>query len=270
MEVTTIRSTPQPERLVCETARGDYFDGFVGDTPYTDLMAGVPTKEHHRAEAAADPSSYFDDSRMRDEPPTESDLTEPQLDEARTRSLLERLFRKGHWGPFEHPSVTFAIKGVSRVTMSQLTRHRNATFDVQSQRYVDFSGKEDPVVTPVSLTDPDHATRSGEVGLDDQSLELYRELFNGTNDDAFSYYQEMVEEGIPKEDARFLLPVGTKVNMTLSVNARTLLHIENMRKKADAQWEIRELTQLIHDEFVDWMPITASLYEKHGPHQITP
>jgi len=271
MKVTTIRSTPEPERLACITARGDYFDGFVDDVNYDELMEGVPTKEKHRAEAVADPDTYYDDTRMRDEPPEESELTDEQLTVARTRSLLERLFRKGHFGPLEHPSITIAIKGISRVTMAQLTRHRHATFDVQSQRYVDFSSKEDPVVEPLSLVDPDHATRSGEVGLDEEQLELYRAIFESTNNDAFEYYKEMVDEGIPKEDARFMLPVGTKVNMTLTVNARTMLHIANLRERANSQWEIRELTnKIIDEEFADWMPVTYELWREHGPTQISP
>jgi thymidylate synthase (FAD) len=84
-------------------------------------------------------------------------------------------------------------------------------------------------------------------------------------------YEKMVEGGVPKEDARFILPIGTEVNMTFSANARTMLHIANLRERADSQWEIRDLTSKILDrEFAEWMPFTYHLWREHGPTQISP
>jgi thymidylate synthase (FAD) len=263
MNVETLRATPDPERLVCQAARGDYYDGFVGDTDYEELMASVQYDDSH-VEAIAEIYDYTigDD--------VDSDVISPETElKARQYALLERLFRRGHWGPFEHPQITLGVEGISRSCMAQLTRHRHASFDVQSQRYVDFSGKEDPIVVPKSLIDPDHATR-GEGSVDVEDLELRRDTYHTEMDAAVDHYETLVEAGVPKEDARFVLPIGTKVNMTVSVNARTLLHIEDMRKTGEAQWEVRELTQLIHDEFVEWMPMTTHLYEEHGPHKIAP
>jgi len=262
-------STPEPEKLVCTAARGDYYDGFVGEDDFREIMEGVPTKEKHRAKAAADSNSYWDESKTIENPPDEEDLSEHVLTEARKRTLLERLFRRGHWGVWEHPKITIAVEGVSRSCMAQITRHRHASFDVQSQRYVDFSEKDDPVEVPKSLTDPNHATRGeGNVEVDDR--EHWETRFSEESENLVDLYNYMVECGVPKEDARFLLPIGTKVNFTVSVNARMLLHIEDMRKTGEAQWEIREMTEMIHDEFVDWMPITAELYEEHGPHKLAP
>jgi len=269
MKVTTLQSTPNPEELVCTAARGDYYDGFVGEDSFADVMDGVPTKEEHRIQAASGIHDWQSIEDLREDPPTEDQLGDTVLARARKRSLLERLFRRGHWGPFEHPQITLAVKGVSRSCMAQITRHRHASFDVQSQRYVDFGGKEDPVEVPRSLTDPNHATR-GEGNVNVIDREGHKESFEELSDTLVQQYEMMVDAGVPKEDARFLLPIGTKVNFTVSVNARMLLHIEDMRKTGEAQWEIREMTEMIHDEFVDWMPITAELYEQHGPHKLAP
>jgi thymidylate synthase (FAD) len=271
MKVTTLQSTPNPEELVCTAARGDYYDGFVGDDPFRKVMDGVPTKEEHRAKAAADTESYYNEEDLLENPPEEDMLGGAVLARARKRSLLERLFRRGHWGPFEHPQITLAVKGVSRSCMAQITRHRHASFDVQSQRYVDFGEKDDPVKVPKSLTDPNHATRGeGEVELEGIDDDYAQQSYEDKAAEMVDWYDRLVDHGMPKEDARFLLPIGTKVNFTVSVNARMLLHIEDMRKTGEAQWEIREMTEMIHDEFEDWMPVTAELYEEHGPHKLAP
>jgi len=80
----------------------------------------------------------------------------------------------------------------------------------------------------------------------------------------------MVADGVPKEDARFILPLGTTVNMTFSGNARTFLHLLDMRKKANAQWEIRELSEALLDELFEWCPYTFRYYEEHGPNKLSP
>lgn len=269
MQVTTLQSTPNPEELVCTAARGDYYDGFVGEQSFGEIMKDVPTEPEHRAQAAVNSTSHWDQDEMFENPPDEDDLEAHVLENARKRSLLERLFRRGHWGPFEHPQITLAVEGVSRSCMAQITRHRHASFDVQSQRYVDFGDKDDPVKVPKSLTDPNHATRGeGNVEVEDRAYKIGQ--FMGRAHKLVDMYEDFVDAGVPKEDARFILPIGTKVNFTVSVNARMLLHIEDMRKTGESQWEIREMTHKIHDEFVDWMPITAELYEEHGPHKLAP
>lgn len=273
MNVTTLRSTDRPEQLVCEAARGDYYDGFVGDTPYAELMGSVVYDDDNVEAVEQIAQEQYDVETVHDAVHAlgvdETDTVPNDEVLYKQHSLLERLFRRGHWGPFEHPQITLAVEGVSRSCMAQITRHRHATFDVQSQRYVDFSTKDDRVAVPKSLTDPNHATR-GEGAVEVADRDAWRNWFEQTSDDLFDEYERMVDDGVPKEDARFILPIGTKVNFTMSINARVLLHIENMRNTGASQWEVRQMTQMIHDEFSDWMPMTAQLYEEHGPHQLSP
>lgn len=252
LTVTTLRSTPEPERLVAQCARGDYWDGFVGETDFDYLMKSV---EHTGRHISIAKQLDLDD--------TETNY--------RLVGLLERLFRRGHWGPFEHPQITIAVKGATRSCMAQITRHRHATFDVQSQRYVDFSEKDDPVTVPKSLVDPDHFAReTGEVDVDDDDRASLQETFEDHYESAIGLYEDAVGNGIPKEDARFALPIGTQVNWTMSMNARALLHVANMRGRANVQWEARELTEKVLNEFGAWMPITAHLWDEHGPIQLGP
>lgn len=253
MQVEVLRSTDQPERLVCQAARGDYFDGYVGDATYAELMEDVDYDEEH-----VDP---LDEA---------SALTDAELN-AKTRAFCEKQLARGHYGPWEHPQISFAVKGVSRVTMAQITRHRHLTFDVQSMRYVDFSDSDRKVAMPRSLEDPEHFSReTGEVELDESDREWHEVQYSKYVNEAFRAYENMVEDGVPKEDARFILPLGTVVNMTISGNARTFLHLLDMRRAADAQWEIRELSEALLDELFSWMPHTFEYYDERGPNRLSP
>ena len=91
----------------------------------------------------------------------------------------------------------------------------------------------------------------------------FLERIVGQQPSSESAYQELLELGLPPEDARFVLPIGTKVNIVMSVNARMLMHIADMRAAADAQWEIREMTEEILDIAAEWCPITFEYYNEH-------
>lgn len=249
MEVDVLRSTDRPERLVCQAARGDYFEGYVGDTPYSELMADVDYDEEHI--------------------PSHGPGTQDSAElEAKTRSFVEKQLSRGHYGPWEHPSITFAIKGVPVFTERQLIRHRHLTFDIQSMRYADFS--DAPYTTPETLTDSTLNREDGYTDLDEETKAECRALYESHMDEAFIRYEKLVENGVPKEDARGLLGLGTEVNITVSGNARSFLHLLDMRRKANAQWSIRQMSEMMLDELFEWMPYTFEYYEEHGPNKLSP
>lgn len=253
-----IRSTPLAEMLVCQCARGDYYDGFVGEEEYATLMDGVTYDDSHVDSVKALATVPLED-------PATVEI------EAKTYALLDKLFTRGHWGAFEHPQITIGVKNVSRSCMAQITRHRHASFDVQSQRYVDFSDKDAPFKMPKSFVDPNHATRNeGPIDVPEPVMEEFQERYRDLTDEALAFYQDAVDVGFPKEDARFGLPIGTTVNWSMSVNASALLHIANVRAKGDAQWEAQELANKVLGEFAEWMPYTADLWHTHGPYKLTP
>jgi thymidylate synthase (FAD) len=236
MEVTLLEATEDPEDLVCKAARNDYSDEFVGGQSLEATMETV-----------------------------EGDTIEEKKE-----TLIGHLLDHGHFGPFEHPQITFAVKGVSRSCMAQITRHRHVSFDVQSMRYVAFDDVDpenvregEMVVVPPSATDPDWVGRNQQQGsVDEETVERRDEIFRDTVANAVESYQELLDLGMPPEDARFVLPIGTKVNMVMSMNARMLMHVADMRAAADAQWEIRGLTEDLLDIAADWCPITFEYYER--------
>ncbi|AIZ55917.1 thymidylate synthase ThyX [Candidatus Methanoplasma termitum] len=137
---------------------------------------------------------------------------------------LANIVGLGHHSVVEHAVFTFSVDGVSRALTHQLVRHRIASFSQQSQRYVPL--KEPTYVIP------------GTIKADPDSLALYEEMM----EKIWDAYRRLAET-IPAEDARYLLPNGCTTNITITMNARELLHFFTMRCCERAQWEIREMAE---------------------------
>ncbi|MBQ9882118.1 MAG: FAD-dependent thymidylate synthase [Synergistes sp.] len=159
------------------------------------------------------------------------------LDPAKIVSFLSKLRESGHLSPFEHASFTFAIEGISRVATHQLVRHRVASYSQQSQRYVSMSGNG-CVVPPSVATDASAA-----------------EIFKAQAEAACSAYEKLISMGIPKEDARFILPHGAETRIVVTMNARELHHFFALRLCRRAQWEIRETAKAMLREVRGAAPV---------------
>lgn len=132
----------------------------------------------------------------------------------------------GHESILEHASFTFQIEGVSRVLLAQLTRHRMASFSVQSQRYV---GANLDVVIPETMKNPE--LREDILTV----LEAVEHLYN-----------KDTGMGVPAEDARYFTLQAGKTQLLMTMNVRELRHFLSLRECSRAQWEIRELAHKIH------------------------
>lgn len=146
------------------------------------------------------------------------------MPEERVKSVLSTIMGSGHFSTLEHASYTFAVDGVSRALTHQLVRHRIASFNQQSQRYVKFAG-ELPVVKPESVA-ADPATS---------------ELFDEAIAKAQEAYRALLDAGVPAEDARYLLPNAAETKIVITMNVRELLHFFSLRCCNRAQWEIRDM-----------------------------
>lgn len=146
------------------------------------------------------------------------------MPEDRVRSVLSTVIKSGHLSTLEHASFTFAVDGVSRALTHQLVRHRIASFNQQSQRYVKFTDGV-PVVKPGTVAANEEAGR----------------IFDETVDAIEAAYARLLELGIPAEDARYLLPNAAESKIVITMNVRELLHFFSLRCCNRAQWEIREM-----------------------------
>ena len=156
-----------------------------------------------------------------------AELTETMSDDA-VRRVLKTIITSGHTSALEHASYTFAIDGVSRALTHQLVRHRLASYNQQSQRYVTYA-EEPTFVTPPSVAEDPVAA----------------EAFAAATRAAFDAYRALVDAGVPAEDARYLLPNAMETKIVVTMNIRELFHFFELRCCKRAQWEIRDLALLM-------------------------
>jgi thymidylate synthase (FAD) len=165
-------------------------------------------------------------------------------------ALIEDLLYRGHFGPFEHPQAFFAVEGLSVVVERQITRHRHMSWDVQSMRYVDFD--------EAAATLPDMNPDENEADLHYSAETTFDSHYKA----AFDAYDHLVEEkGVEPQKARYVLPLGTKVNLSFSANARSLMHFLDLRDNAKAQPEAQAFAKAVVSEAMDWSPLTFSAYK---------
>ena len=136
-------------------------------------------------------------------------------------NLVRALIKKDH-SPIEFGWVMFKITGISRICANQLNRYRHTSQAQESMRYVDSGGKQ--FVYPYSA-----------LKVSDACKDIV--------DICFKFYNELVKSGVPKEDARFFLPLGTETNLTIAFNFREFRHILKQRLAKEAQWEVKLVAQ---------------------------
>ena len=171
-----------------------------------------------------------------------SRATNGQVASEKQQELVRRVIESGHGSTIEHIVFTFAISGVTRTLSHQLVRHRaGVAFDQQSQRYLNY--KRPSYMVPGSLSDA--------------PVEMH-DRFVAEMDDSLAFYGEMLEAGIPGEDARFVMPNATRTNLIMTANLRSLIHMSGLRLCTMAQWEIRRLFQLIRHEVFGVSPFLGS------------
>jgi len=185
-------------------------------------------------------------------PVSAADLNAAMSPEA-VAKLVRILVRSGHHSALEHASFSFAVDGVSRACTHQLVRHRVASYNQQSQRYVNFSAADSFVVPPSIAANPEA-----------------EQIFLKAMAQARTAYEELVERGLAagrskesvQEDARFVLPNAAETKIVVSMNARELRHFFHVRCCNRAQWEIRALAWEMRGLLRQVSPL---LFEGSGP-----
>ncbi len=169
------------------------------------------------------------------------------LTEEKSREFVQMLAGLGHESPLEHAGFTFAVEGVSRALLAQITRHRIASFSVQSQRYVkldEFSYVVPPEVEALpGARERFDAAMQQEAALYEEMTEILQKKHEAEFLQAGLGEKEARAKAEKKaiEDARFLLPNACTTKMILTMNTRSLLHFFRLRCCTRAQWEIRAL-----------------------------
>jgi thymidylate synthase (FAD) len=144
-----------------------------------------------------------------------------------------------------HLSFTFAIEGISRACSHQLVRHRVASFSQQSQRYIQVKKLQEHTVTPPTVA------------------EKAKEGFDSFIGEASDAYVKLVAGGVPREDARFVLPNATETSLLMTVDGGSLMHFFGLRLCQRAQWEVRAMAEEMLRQVKEAEP---SLFEVAGPY----
>ena len=165
--------------------------------------------------------------------------------------FVQKIMGMGHDSVLEHASFTFGVEGVSRVLLAQLTRHRLASFSVQSQRYVSYEHGFGYIVPP-------KIAALGQEAADEYARQM---------DQMHQWYCQWQERlgaagESSNEDARFVLPGACETRLMMTMNVRELRHFLSLRMCSRAQWEIRALATEMHRLC---MEVAPALFADAGP-----
>ncbi len=183
--------------------------------------------------------------------------------------IVKRLLAsdRGHYGPLEHPSIVFNCGYFPHSVMQQVRTHRvGISFDVQSNRY---TGNR-IVQAAIGLKEIEEVFYLRPVGYyNDRQGKRYEYTKEQRDRDlawcleAAKRYQQLLEEGVSEEHARGIIPFDVRQHWVMSLNARSLMHLLDLRWKADAQLEAQKLCDAIWPHFESWMPAVADWYFKN-------
>ncbi len=167
-----------------------------------------------------------------------------EMKEEDIKRLIRMVVERGHHSVLEHAVFTFVIEDVSRACTHQLVRHRIASYSQQSHRYVKL--REIEYIVPPSIKGREEAYK------------IFREAL----DHCTKVYEKLLEMGIPTEDARYILPHATPTKIVVTMNARELLHVFELRTCLKAQWEIR----MVAEKMLELCKkVAPTVFENAGP-----
>lgn len=159
---------------------------------------------------------------------------------------LKEAFTNLNWRELlPHLSYTIAVEKVSRACSHQIVRHRVASFSQQSQRYVTVKRLDEKIVVPPSIEN---------AGVDEY-LKVIEATIEG--------YEKLTLNGVPREDARFLLPNAVETSMLMTMDGNSLMHFLGLRTCNRAQWEVRRLADMILEQLRE---VQHEIFNHAGPY----
>ena len=190
--------------------------------------------------------------------------------------LLAYLVRHKHWSPFEHGSATFEIE-TSKAIGIQLIRHRSFSFQEFSQRYQDVN-KIGSVFEPIELRAQceDNRQSSTEVinpiikGISPKiESTLAGGAINNFLETAHDLYNQLLEAGVAREQARMILPLATKTKIHMTGSIRSWVHFLELRDDGHAQKEIQMVAKEIKNIFIKEFPIISNALKYESTNKTT-
>jgi thymidylate synthase (FAD) len=178
--------------------------------------------------------------------------------------LLKYLVRHKHWSPFEHSHATFEIE-TSKAIGIQLIRHRSFSFQEFSQRYQDVN-KVGSIFEPIELREQceDNRQSSTKVvnpiikGVDLKTIQTTAlNAINGLLNNSHILYNQLLEAGVAREQARMILPLTTTTKIQMTGSIRSWVHFLELRDDEHAQKEIQLIAKEIKKQLKTNLPVIS-------------
>jgi thymidylate synthase (FAD) len=174
--------------------------------------------------------------------------------------LLAYCIKHNHWSVFEQSSMTLEIE-TTRGIAAQVLRHRSFTFQEFSQRYADSSLLSEKIPVP-ELRRQDTKNRQNSIDdIGEDVKQRYETLIENHFRDAMALYQTMLDEGIAKECARFVLPLATPTRIYMTGSCRSWIHYINLRSAHGTQKEHMDIALECKKVFSEQFPSVSEALE---------
>ena len=183
-----------------------------------------------------------------------------QLNFETAAGLLRYCIKHEHWSIFEHAYMTLEIN-TTRGIAAQILRHRSFTFQEFSQRYADSSMLGEKIPLP-ELRRQDTKNRQNSIDdIDPFVIQKYEMLIHDHFRDSMALYQTMLDEGIAKECARFILPIATPTRIYMTGSCRSWIHYIKLRSANGTQKEHMDIAKECQCIFAGQFPNVAEALE---------
>lgn len=174
--------------------------------------------------------------------------------------LLKYCVKHQHWSVFEQSFMTLEIE-TTRGLAAQILRHRSFTFQEFSQRYADSSLLSTNIPLP-ELRRQDTKNRQNSINdVDEFKVQKYQMLMQDYFKQGMDLYQQMLNDGIAKECARFVLPLATPTRLYMSGSCRSWVHYIDLRSAHGTQKEHMDIAEACKNVFVEQFPTVAEALE---------
>ena len=177
-------------------------------------------------------------------------------DNPNVAGLLKYCIKHQHWSIFEQAFMTVEI-ATTRGLAAQILRHRSFTYQEFSQRYADSSMLAKEIPLPALRRQDDKNRQNSIDDVDplmqqDFEIKMQRHFVDG-----MKLYKEMLDAGIAKECARFVLPLATPTRLYMSGSIRSWIHYIDLRSAHGTQKEHMDIAEGCRDIFKEQFPIIA-------------
>tara|TARA_E500000081_G_scaffold153624_1_gene188413 strand:- start:594 stop:1229 length:636 start_codon:yes stop_codon:yes gene_type:complete len=181
-------------------------------------------------------------------------------DNPNVAGLLKYCIKHGHWSVFEQAFMTVEIN-TTRGLAAQILRHRSFTYQEFSQRYADSSMLGEVIPLPELRRQDDKNRQNSIDDIDPLMVQDFNVKMKKHFVDGMKLYKEMLDAGVAKECARFVLPLATPTRIYMTGSVRSWIHYIDLRSAHGTQKEHMDVAEGVRGIFTEQFPVVAEALE---------